>query len=84
VRWRWILVVATALPSACAQPAPAGAASPPPAAESDGDGDGVGVTRDRCPTAPEDLDGHEDEDGCPEADAPTTCVDEEGNLCLSE
>jgi hypothetical protein len=82
VRWRWILVVATALPSACAQPAPAGAASPPPAAESDGDGDGV--TRDRCPTAPEDLDGHEDEDGCPEADAPTTCVDEEGNLCLSE
>jgi len=32
----------------------------------DRDGDGVKDDRDRCPGVPEDLDGHEDSDGCPE------------------
>ncbi|MBI2895133.1 MAG: OmpA family protein [Deltaproteobacteria bacterium] len=32
----------------------------------DRDGDGIFDDRDRCPTVPEDFDGVEDEDGCPE------------------
>lgn len=42
---------------------PAPAAPPPPG---DADGDGIVDNVDRCPTEPEDADGFEDEDGCPE------------------
>ena len=34
----------------------------------DGDGDGISDRHDHCPDLPEDLDGFEDEDGCPEYD----------------
>jgi len=34
----------------------------------DGDGDGIPDRRDACPTEPEDLDGFQDEDGCPDLD----------------
>lgn len=34
----------------------------------DADGDGIADDADRCPVQPEDLDGFEDEDGCPELD----------------
>ena len=34
----------------------------------DTDGDGIVDVKDACPTAPEDMDGFEDEDGCPEED----------------
>jgi outer membrane protein OmpA-like peptidoglycan-associated protein len=37
-------------------------------ATSDVDGDGAPDAADRCPITPEDLDGYEDEDGCPEPD----------------
>ncbi len=37
-------------------------------AAGDSDGDGVIDDDDRCPVTPEDLDGFEDEDGCPELD----------------
>ncbi|MCB9522549.1 MAG: OmpA family protein [Myxococcales bacterium] len=36
------------------------------AAPTDGDGDGIVDDADRCPADPEDLDGFEDDDGCPE------------------
>jgi outer membrane protein OmpA-like peptidoglycan-associated protein len=36
--------------------------------QTDADGDGVPDELDRCPATPEDLDGFEDEDGCPELD----------------
>jgi outer membrane protein OmpA-like peptidoglycan-associated protein len=36
--------------------------------QTDADGDGVTDELDRCPATPEDLDGFEDEDGCPELD----------------
>ena len=39
------------------------ASSPP-----DSDGDGIVDTADRCPEAAEDVDGFEDEDGCPDPD----------------
>ena len=34
----------------------------------DADGDGLGGTSDACPSQPEDFDGFEDRDGCPERD----------------
>jgi hypothetical protein len=34
----------------------------------DSDGDGVANSRDKCPLIPEDRDGHEDNDGCPDDD----------------
>ena len=34
----------------------------------DSDGDGIVDEADRCPTKPEDFDGHEDDDGCPDLD----------------
>ena len=40
---------------------------PPPEPE-DSDGDGIIDPEDSCPTEPEDLDGFEDDDGCPDLD----------------
>lgn len=34
----------------------------------DGDGDGIPDDQDKCPYQPEDMDGFEDEDGCPDID----------------
>ncbi len=34
----------------------------------DRDGDGIPDKRDRCPDAPEDIDGYQDDDGCPDLD----------------
>ncbi|WP_304504116.1 Ig-like domain-containing protein [Corallococcus sp. EGB] len=54
------------------QPATPGAPAPAPLAlmpaPADSDGDGIPDNEDRCPTAPEDKDGFEDEDGCPDPD----------------
>ena len=47
----------------------------------DTDGDGIVDADDTCPAAPEDLDGHQDEDGCPDCDLDiewVACVFEEG------
>lgn len=41
-------------------------APPPEPAPGDRDGDGILDPDDRCPDEPEDFDGYEDEDGCPE------------------
>ena len=35
---------------------------------SDQDGDGIGDDKDQCPTAAEDVDGFQDQDGCPDPD----------------
>ncbi len=58
---RIVLVVLAAVP-ACRTGAPA-----PTAATLDGDGDGVRDDADLCPDSPEDRDGFDDWDGCPEA-----------------
>ena len=39
-----------------------------PSARHDRDGDGVGDDRDQCPDEPEDFDGFQDDDGCPDPD----------------
>jgi outer membrane protein OmpA-like peptidoglycan-associated protein len=41
---------------------------PPPARPLDTDGDGIPDALDKCPNEPEDKDGFEDEDGCPDLD----------------
>jgi outer membrane protein OmpA-like peptidoglycan-associated protein len=41
---------------------------PPPPPPGDRDGDGIIDDDDRCPDEPEDLDGNEDRDGCPESE----------------
>lgn len=41
---------------------------PPPPAPGDRDGDGIIDEEDECPDVPEDRDGHEDRDGCPETE----------------
>ncbi len=40
---------------------------PPPVDPDDVDGDGLRTANDECPDQPEDDDGYEDDDGCPEA-----------------
>lgn len=47
----------------------------------DSDGDGIADDLDKCPTEPEDVDEHLDDDGCPDpnADLLVRIVDEEGN-----
>ena len=49
-----------------AEPAPP--PLPPTSPTEDTDHDGVPDVRDRCPTLPEDKDGFEDDDGCPDPD----------------
>ncbi|WP_090490685.1 OmpA family protein [Myxococcus virescens] len=55
-------------PTEAGQPAPAPAPLALPPAPVDTDKDGVVDAEDLCPTEPEDLDGFEDEDGCPDPD----------------
>ncbi len=65
-----------ALVSACAGPqSESGPSSRANAGEglakevvADADGDGVAAAADACPEAPEDIDGFQDEDGCPDTD----------------
>ena len=60
--------------------------APPPAPvahPSDPDGDGVLARADRCPNVPEDLDGNEDDDGCPELDDDRDGLQDAVDLCPS-
>jgi len=50
-------------------------------AESDTDHDGVEDDDDGCPPLPEDRDGHEDEDGCPDPDNDNDLVPDVDDLC---
>ncbi|MCP4680157.1 MAG: OmpA family protein [Deltaproteobacteria bacterium] len=47
----------------------------------DGDGDGVTGANDRCPGEPEDKDGFEDSDGCPELDNDGDDIDDKADKC---
>lgn len=51
-----------------ARPAPSRRPEPMPDPLVDTDGDGIPDVRDRCPADPEDKDGVQDEDGCPDPD----------------
>jgi len=47
----------------------------------DQDGDGIYDDVDACPTVPEDLDGFEDGDGCPEADNDKDSIPDKSDKC---
>jgi outer membrane protein OmpA-like peptidoglycan-associated protein len=57
------------------------AAGPPPP---DRDGDGISDTDDACPDRPEDFDGFEDEDGCPDIDNDLDRVLDIADRCPNE
>jgi OOP family OmpA-OmpF porin len=65
---------------------PSAAATPvtPTDAAADADGDGVPDATDRCPTEPEDLDGHQDEDGCPDPDDDGDGIPDAADACPRE
>ena len=55
-------------PDLASDPASAPVRDPGPGSAGDGDGDGIVDAGDMCPADPEDFDGFEDEDGCPDPD----------------
>jgi OOP family OmpA-OmpF porin len=60
--------------------------NPPPAPPKPGDKDGDGLTDDidKCPTEPEDKDGFEDEDGCPDLDNDADGIPDATDKCPNE
>lgn len=64
--------------------APPSAPPPEPAPASDADHDGLNDTHDRCPNEPEDVDGFQDDDGCPDADNDSDDVDDAADSCPNE
>ncbi len=64
-----VLVVEMACSGSVSNPAPLRSpVAEPRQQESDPDGDGVNAESDLCPCVPEDVDGYEDDDGCPDDD----------------
>ena len=55
-----------------------------PKAEKDTDGDGIIDRLDACPTEPEDADGFQDEDGCPDPDNDADGIPDVNDKCPNE
>ncbi|WP_404362435.1 Ig-like domain-containing protein [Corallococcus coralloides] len=78
------------VPEAKPEPKQASEGAPPPAAlalppaSADTDGDGIPDAEDRCPTAAEDTDGFEDEDGCPDPDNDKDGIPDADDQCPLE
>lgn len=54
-----------------------------PVRDADRDRDGIADSLDRCPDVPEDRDGHEDRDGCPDLDNDADGVIDTRDRCVS-
>lgn len=65
------------------QPVSPAEVKPTPPAEIDTDNDGIPDSRDKCPTLAEDIDGFEDDDGCPEMDSDGDGVPDAIDKCPS-
>ncbi len=50
----------------------------------DRDDDGIDDAGDQCPTEPEDKDGYEDSDGCPEADNDLDTIPDQSDKCANQ
>jgi OOP family OmpA-OmpF porin len=57
---------------------------PPPVADPDPDKDGILGAADKCPTQPEDKDGYEDDDGCPDLDNDGDGILDKDDKCPNE
>ena len=57
---------------------------PPPPKPLDTDGDGIPDKLDKCPTEPEDKDGFEDADGCPDPDNDKDGILDKADKCPNE
>ena len=57
---------------------------PRPDPLADRDGDGIPDVKDKCPNEPEDFDGFEDEDGCPDLDNDQDGVPDGADRCPNE
>jgi OOP family OmpA-OmpF porin len=55
-----------------------------PPSSLDTDGDGIPDVRDRCPTVPEDMDGFQDDDGCPDLDNDQDGIPDASDKCPNE
>ncbi|MBZ4371083.1 Ig-like domain-containing protein [Corallococcus sp. AS-1-6] len=71
-------------PKQASEGAPPQAALALPPASADTDGDGIPDAEDRCPTAAEDKDGFEDEDGCPDPDNDKDGIPDADDQCPLE
>ena len=66
------------------KPAPVRRPEPRPDPLTDRDGDGIPDVKDRCPDEPEDFDGFEDEDGCPDLDNDKDGIPDAADKCPNE
>ena len=69
---------------AATTPTPVGHDGPQPIARADRDGDGILDNVDRCPDQPEDKDGFQDEDGCPDPDNDGDGILDKDDKCPNE
>jgi outer membrane protein OmpA-like peptidoglycan-associated protein len=67
-----------------AKPQPPRRKEPAPDPFVDRDGDGIPDVRDKCPNEPEDKDGFEDEDGCPDVDNDQDGILDAADKCPNE
>jgi OmpA-OmpF porin, OOP family len=50
----------------------------------DQDSDGIADDKDQCPTIPEDLDGYQDDDGCPDPDNDNDTIPDDRDSCPNQ
>jgi OOP family OmpA-OmpF porin len=65
-------------------PAPLPAPPPPPKVDLDPDHDGILGDKDKCPNEPEDFDGFQDDDGCPDLDNDGDGIPDKLDKCPNE
>ena len=83
--YRILLTVGYAPPRPAEEkPSEAADAPPAPPPPSDRDGDGIPDDVDACPDEPEDFDGFEDEDGCPDPDNDQDGILDADDQCPNE
>jgi OOP family OmpA-OmpF porin len=66
------------------EPAPAPAPAPAPKVDLDPDHDGILGDKDKCPNEPEDFDGFQDDDGCPDPDNDGDGIADKLDACPNE
>jgi outer membrane protein OmpA-like peptidoglycan-associated protein len=73
-------------PRTCPKPKPQPLRRKEPAPDplADRDGDGIPDARDKCPDEPEDVDGFQDDDGCPDLDNDQDGIPDTADKCPNE